>query len=274
MELEGFLFAITFFCGLLATMEGKHRGKGCPLGCSTCSVYNGCITCKPRYLFLLHRSGMKQVGICTHACPVGFYPNSAGDYHRCSRCRIENCDTCYSRTFCSRCQPPYVGLYGKCVLQCPDSMYVNEMTSQCEVKVDCAVSPWSPWSPCIKKGQTCGFKWGEHRRYREVVARPTPEAEPCPELFQGEKCRMHPRYCPGQLPRKPKDKGKRKKEKGTTDNQEGTTRKNDGNKQKDRTNRRSKKKDRQKPSPRDERRQRQRKEEHLIDFPLSTRRTI
>lgn len=49
-------------------------------------------------------------------------------------CRIENCDTCYSRTFCSRCQPPYVGLYGKCVLQCPDSMYVNEMTSQCEVK--------------------------------------------------------------------------------------------------------------------------------------------
>ena len=57
---------------------------GCPIGCNTCSAYNGCSTCKPRYYFLLHRSGIKQVGLCTHACPVGFYPNSADGYYRCS----------------------------------------------------------------------------------------------------------------------------------------------------------------------------------------------
>nr|XP_054771866.1 R-spondin-2-like [Lytechinus pictus] len=218
---------------------------------------------------------MKQVGLCTHACPVGFYPNSAGEYHRCSRCRIENCDTCFSRTFCSRCEPPYVGLYGKCVLQCPDNMYVNEMTSQCEVKVDCAVSPWSPWSPCIKKGQTCGFKWGEHRRYREIIARPTPGAIPCPELVQTEKCRTQQRYCPGHLPKKQKDKDKRKrqKDKEITDSQEVTPRKRDGNK-KERTNRKNKKRERQKTPSRDEKRERQRKDDQLIEFPLSTRRTI
>ncbi|XP_071494973.1 R-spondin-2-like [Diadema antillarum] len=261
---EGFIFAVTLLLGLIASLEGRHRGKGCPLGCSSCSTFNGCLTCKPRFHFLLHRSGMKQIGLCTHTCPVDFYANSAGGYSRCSRCRIDNCETCVSRNFCARCRPPFVGVYGKCMLQCPEDMYADERTGRCEVKVDCEVTSWSPWGQCAKKGQTCGHKWGKRQRQREVVVSATPGGQPCPELVESERCRMSQRYCPGKKPRRSKN-GKKNKEKEKGQRENGKA---------DRESKKSQRTDRERSAKKERRREKKKKEAFVLETPLHLDRTI
>lgn len=48
--------------------------SGCQQGgCLTCSDYNGCLSCKPRFFMHLERIGMKQIGVCMTSCPPGFY---------------------------------------------------------------------------------------------------------------------------------------------------------------------------------------------------------
>lgn len=42
------------------------------------------------------------------------------------------------------------------------------------VSVQCDLSEWSPWGPCMKKNKTCGFKKGNQTRTREPVQLPSP----------------------------------------------------------------------------------------------------
>lgn len=42
------------------------------------------------------------------------------------------------------------------------------------VAVQCDLSEWSPWGPCMKKNKTCGFKKGNQTRTREPLQLPSP----------------------------------------------------------------------------------------------------
>ncbi|KAI2551034.1 RSPO2 isoform 6, partial [Pan troglodytes] len=77
-------------------------------GCLSCSKDNGCSRCQQKLFFFLRREGMRQYGECLHSCPSGYYGHRAPDMNRCARCRIENCDSCFSKDFCTKCK---VGFY-------------------------------------------------------------------------------------------------------------------------------------------------------------------
>lgn len=208
------IFGLVLTIFIKSLIESRHLPtKSCPQGCATCSTYNGCFACKPHFYFLLYRSGMKQIGVCTHACPTGYYQNRANDYYRCSRCRVENCATCFDKDFCAFCQPPYFSYQGGCVLTCPLDMYADVRTGDCKAKVDCTVAAWSPWSACTRNGRTCGYKYGTELRIREIVNHPTPGGNPCPELSEERKCRLRIRYCPGQEARAASRAAKKKQAK-------------------------------------------------------------
>ena len=55
----------------------------CPRGCTSCSRFNGCVTCRPRKYLLLERQGMSQTGRCVSACPVGFHGVKIKSFRRC-----------------------------------------------------------------------------------------------------------------------------------------------------------------------------------------------
>lgn len=57
--------------------------QGCQGGCQTCSVYNGCLTCKPKLFIHLERDGMRQIGVCLASCPNGFYGTRSPDRNDC-----------------------------------------------------------------------------------------------------------------------------------------------------------------------------------------------
>ncbi len=65
--------------------------------------------------------------------------------------------------------------------------------------VDCKVEEWNDWGPCMRDGKTCGRKWGEKIRTRDVSVFPTKGGQPCPVLLETLKCKVQPRFCPGKL---------------------------------------------------------------------------
>ncbi|XP_038057190.1 R-spondin-4-like [Patiria miniata] len=174
----------------------RVKTRACPQGCNSCSLFNGCITCKPRYLLLLHRSGMKQVGYCRRTCPLGYYASRGGDINRCSKCQVENCEDCFARNFCVRCQSPYYAHEGKCFTVCPEGTWGDRKSGDCLETVHCEVSEWGSWSTCRKNGADCGYKWGEETRMRGIMTQATPGGKACPELTETRKCRILQRNCP------------------------------------------------------------------------------
>lgn len=61
-------------CSVMSLTEISGVSSGCQQGgCLTCSDYNGCLSCKPRFFMHLERIGMKQIGVCVTSCPPGFY---------------------------------------------------------------------------------------------------------------------------------------------------------------------------------------------------------
>ncbi|KAH1177211.1 hypothetical protein KIL84_010913, partial [Mauremys mutica] len=100
-------------------------------GCLSCSKDNGCIRCQHKLFFFLRREGMRQYGECLHSCPSGYYGLRAPDMNRCSRCRIENCDSCFSRDFCTKCKAGFYLHRGRCFGECPDGFASLEETMEC-----------------------------------------------------------------------------------------------------------------------------------------------
>lgn len=63
------------------------------------------------------------------------------------------------------------------------------------VAVHCEASEWSPWSPCTKKGKTCGFKRGNEVRVREIIQHPSARGNPCPATSESRKCMVQRKRC-------------------------------------------------------------------------------
>lgn len=56
----------------------------CPVGCTTCSAANGCLSCKPRLFFHLELDGMRQKGVCLSSCPRGYYGKRSPQISTCN----------------------------------------------------------------------------------------------------------------------------------------------------------------------------------------------
>lgn len=65
----------------------------------------------------------------------------------------------------------------------------------CSVAVHCEASEWSAWSPCTKKGKTCGFKRGTETRVREITQHPSTKGNLCPPTSETRKCTVQRKKC-------------------------------------------------------------------------------
>ncbi|XP_032808666.1 R-spondin-2-like [Petromyzon marinus] len=185
----------------------------CPLGCDSCSGANGCIRCKSRFFFHLRRTGMRQVGTCLSACPSGFYGLRGTNMSKCAKCKVDNCEMCFSNTFCTKCTEGYYLHKGKCYNTCPEGFSTANQTMECTSVVHCKVGPWAEWGTCTKQGRTCGFKWGQALRSRHINQLPSPDGRACPQTLETRRCRAPLRFCPGDDATSPRKKPKRKRNK-------------------------------------------------------------
>ncbi|XP_061418616.1 R-spondin-3-like [Lethenteron reissneri] len=210
---------VDFTGGHNATARAKrHRRMGassalCPRGCSGCSDANGCLSCMPRFFFHLQRAGMRQLGACLHMCPSGYYGLRATHMNKCAKCKIERCDTCFSKNFCTRCLPGSYLYKGNCYESCPDGFSPTNHTMECVPIVHCEVSMWGEWSQCTKNGRQCGFKWGRQWHARQVVRYPSSGGGLCPPLREVRKCRSQHRTCPDDDNSRHGRRGKKRKNK-------------------------------------------------------------
>ncbi|XP_076441171.1 R-spondin-2-like [Babylonia areolata] len=182
-----------------AAPRGKRTIIGrypvCPRGCTSCSPVNGCVTCESRYFMFLYRQDMRQIGLCTPSCPLGYYGVRHQFYSTCNRCQTEHCQACFSRHYCTRCERPLVAYQGQCVEECPEGLYFANFSRDCRQRVDCILGPWSEWSSCTRNGQTCGYKWGRQSRTRHTLQTPSPNGQPCPSPSRSRRCRLANRWC-------------------------------------------------------------------------------
>uniref|UniRef100_A0A6I8NDV5 R-spondin 1 n=1 Tax=Ornithorhynchus anatinus TaxID=9258 RepID=A0A6I8NDV5_ORNAN len=105
--------------------------QGCAKGCELCSEFNGCLKCSPKLFILLERNDIRQIGICLPSCPPGYYDARNPDMNKCIKCKIENCDACFSQNFCTKCKE---GLYlhkGRCYPDCPSGYSAANGTMEC-----------------------------------------------------------------------------------------------------------------------------------------------
>ncbi|XP_032877111.1 R-spondin-3 [Amblyraja radiata] len=195
-----------------ASRGRRHRrtntgvNQGCPKGCDRCSEFNGCLSCMPRLFFSLERNGMKQTGVCLSSCPSGYYGVRTPEMNKCAQCTADNCDTCFNKNFCTKCKPAFYLHKGRCFDICPEGFAPNNQTMECTTTVHCEVGEWNAWSPCTKRGRTCGFRRGSESRSRDIVLEPSAHGNSCPKTTERRKCNVQKKRCP------PGQKGNKSKE--------------------------------------------------------------
>nr|XP_020646342.1 R-spondin-3 [Pogona vitticeps] len=185
----------------------RNMSQICPGGCATCSEYNGCMSCKPRLFFHLERRDMKQIGVCVSSCPPGHVGQRSRERNECIKCKAD-CEACFNKNFCMKCKNGFYLHHGKCLENCPDWLEPNNHTMECNEIVHCKVGEWSPWSTCMKKGKTCGFKRGNETRVKEILQLPSSKGKPCPDTNETRECVVQRKKCL----REPGDSGRRGKE--------------------------------------------------------------
>uniref|UniRef100_A0A3B4A7U3 R-spondin Fu-CRD domain-containing protein n=1 Tax=Periophthalmus magnuspinnatus TaxID=409849 RepID=A0A3B4A7U3_9GOBI len=133
-----------------STTSSSTAGRLCPTGCVTCSALNGCLSCKSRLFFHLEVDGMRQRGVCLSSCPRGHYGTRSPYINTCTRCK-EDCASCFSESFCTRCHSDRFLFRGKCERSCPFGLTANLELRECIGTLHCEVGEWSDWSPCVHK---------------------------------------------------------------------------------------------------------------------------
>ncbi|KPP69527.1 hypothetical protein Z043_111713 [Scleropages formosus] len=109
----------------------------CTRGCELCSEYNGCLKCMPKLFILLERNDIRQIGVCLASCPVGYFGVRNPDMNKCNKCRIENCEDCFSRNFCTKCKEGLYAHKGRCYPSCPDGFSLTNGTTECTSVGEC-----------------------------------------------------------------------------------------------------------------------------------------
>ncbi|XP_039595292.1 R-spondin-1 [Polypterus senegalus] len=202
------LFAVVVFlifleyAGSLSMLKGSRQRRistdmtvVCSNGCESCSEINGCLKCLPKLFILLERNDIRQKGICLASCPVGYFDLRQPDMNKCIKCKIDNCEACFSKTFCTKCKE---GLYlykGKCYSSCPEGSTALNGTAECNSVVQCELGEWGSWGPCTKRGKQCGFKLGTQNRTREVLQPALSDPALCPSETENRKCTVQKKPC-------------------------------------------------------------------------------
>ncbi|XP_033112452.1 R-spondin-3-like [Anneissia japonica] len=242
MDIRTLTVVFQLFVVVLVCDAKKPKTSGCPKGCDSCSPFNGCLVCKPRYFLLLNRIGMMHKGTCTRTCPGGYYSSHSNHIDKCYKCRVDNCDICFNKSYCSRCLSTHFLYLGKCVAVCPTDYYQDKKSGECRRVVDCEVTDWSLWGPCGKNGKYCGYKWGLQTRTRDIIVKPTPNGSACPIISERRQCRLKRRRCSDTFPNAVDDKDNNKRKDGKKKKGKKSKKNRRRNKRKD--TRRTKSKDR------------------------------
>ncbi|KAM9321331.1 R-spondin-1 [Gastrophryne carolinensis] len=192
--------------------RSAEMSPNCDKGCVSCSEFNGCIKCSPRLFILLERSDIRQRGVCFQSCPPGYYDDRGPDMNTCIKCKVNNCENCFSKTFCTKCNDGFYLHKGACYSTCPEGFTAANGTMECS-SVQCEMSEWGPWGPCTRPAK-CGKKKGTEERSRKVLKAPLGEASLCPATTERRKCTLQV-LCPKENKKKGKNQnqGKGKKEK-------------------------------------------------------------
>ncbi|XP_034145031.1 R-spondin-1 isoform X2 [Esox lucius] len=103
----------------------------CSNGCERCSDDNGCLKCKPKLFILLERNDIRQIGVCFASCPQGYFGMRNPDTNRCIQCKIENCEACFNRNFCTKCKEGFYSHRGRCYISCPEGLSTTNGTMEC-----------------------------------------------------------------------------------------------------------------------------------------------
>ncbi|KPP79803.1 R-spondin-3-like, partial [Scleropages formosus] len=146
--------------------------------CDSCFNRNFCMRCKAGFYLLQ--------GKCQETCPEGLVPSDT--QRECVLDCSAECDTCLNGDTCTKCKAGLYLLKGKCQHSCPVELEPNEQLAECIPKVHCEVGDWADWSPCSRKGKTCGFKRGEETRRRDILRPPSPHGDPCPPTTETRQC--------------------------------------------------------------------------------------
>ncbi|XP_029985174.1 R-spondin-3-like isoform X1 [Sphaeramia orbicularis] len=131
---------------LMPYRRNSSVSRLCPAGCATCSALNGCLSCKPRLFFHLELDGMRQRGTCLSSCPRGHYGMRSPYINTCTKCR-DDCASCFSENFCTRCHLGHFLFRGRCENSCP-----NGLTADTELR-ECTECP--PGCELCMKRNTC-----------------------------------------------------------------------------------------------------------------------
>ncbi|XP_018412735.1 PREDICTED: R-spondin-1 isoform X2 [Nanorana parkeri] len=195
--------------------------QGCGKGCEACSEVNGCIKCLPRLFILLERNDIRQIGVCLQSCPPGYYGDRSREINKCTKCRVTNCENCFSRNFCTKCNDGFYLHKGVCYSTCPEGFIAANGTMECSSE-QCEMSEWGSWSQCFRPAKQCWKKKGTQTRSRKVLIAPLGEASLCPVNKERRKCTMLQTPCPkGELVTgKPKKENQGKEKKNRNRNKE------------------------------------------------------
>ncbi|CDQ64769.1 unnamed protein product [Oncorhynchus mykiss] len=105
----------------------------------------------------------------------------------------DNCESCFSKDFCTKCKAGFYLHKGRCSEKCPEGFAPLEDTMECGE--GCEVGQWSEWGSCTRRNKTCGFKWGLETRTRHIVKKPPKDTIPCPTIAESKRCKMAIRHC-------------------------------------------------------------------------------
>ncbi|KAI1885571.1 hypothetical protein AGOR_G00205170 [Albula goreensis] len=142
----------------------------CKSDCDSCFNRNFCTRCKSG--FYLHR------GKCQDSCPEGLEPSVT--QRECIPGCAGECETCLNSDTCTKCKAGLFLLHGKCLHVCPEDFEQNEQLMACTPHVHCEVGEWGEWSPCSRRGKTCGFRRGEETGSAKPCRLPRPTETPVP----------------------------------------------------------------------------------------------
>ncbi|XP_055070233.2 R-spondin-4 isoform X1 [Misgurnus anguillicaudatus] len=193
------LLALSLFCQMIiSTIAARKRSESWRQDCRSCvecSQENGCLRCSERLFLFLNRQGMSHHGSCVHSCPAGHFGLRGKDVNRCMKCKAPECERCFNKDFCTKCNSEYLLFKGKCFKSCPEGTF-PQSTDCIEGCMFDLIGSWGEWSLCQHNGMSCGVRWGQQSRTRGL-SRQTPEKTetPCPDQSESRKCRMK-KKCP------------------------------------------------------------------------------
>ncbi|EMP31511.1 R-spondin-3 [Chelonia mydas] len=73
---------------------------------------------------------MKQIGVCLSSCPSGYFGTRYPEINKCTKCKAD-CDTCFTKNFCTKCKSGFYLHNGKCLENCPEGLEPNNHTMEC-----------------------------------------------------------------------------------------------------------------------------------------------